>query len=57
MKTYAAITQEQSIVEIFTEMMDQIYYEGYVQDLMDSDPMKLDWELKEFQALFSKRSK
>jgi hypothetical protein len=57
MKTYAAITQEQSIVEIFTEMMDQIYYEGYVQDLMDSDPMKLDWELKEFQALFSKKSK
>ena len=57
MKTYAATMKEQSIVEIFTEMMDQIYYEGYVQDLMDSDPMKLDWELKEFQALFSKKSK
>ncbi len=57
MKTYAAITQEQSIVEIFTEMMDQIYYEGYVQDLIDSDPQKLDWELKEFQAQFSKKSK
>jgi hypothetical protein len=57
MKTYAAITQEQSIVEIFTEMMDQIYYEGYVQDLIDSDPLKLDWELKEFQAQFSKKSK
>ncbi len=57
MKTYAAITKEQSIVEIFTEMMDQIYYEGYVQDLIDSDPQKLDWELKEFQALCSKKSK
>jgi len=57
MKTYATITQEQSIVEIFTEMMDQIYYEGYVQDLIDSDPLKLDWELKEFQAQFSKKSK
>ncbi len=57
MKTYAAITQEQSIVEIFTEMMDQIYYKGYVQDLIDSDPQKLDWELKEFQAQFSKKSK
>jgi hypothetical protein len=57
MKTYAATTQDQSIVEIFTEMMDQIYYEGYVQDLIDSDPMKLEWELKEFQALFSKKSK
>jgi len=53
MKTYAATTQEQSIVEIFTEMMDQIYYEGYVQDLINSDPQKLDWELKEFQGQFS----
>jgi hypothetical protein len=57
MKTYATTTQEQSIVEIFTEMMDQIYYEGYVQDLIDSDPQKLDWELKEFKSLFSKKSK
>ena len=57
MKTYAAAMKEQSIVEIFTEMMDQIYYEGYVQDLIDSDPQKLDWELKEFQSLFSKKSK
>ena len=57
MKTYAATMKEQSIVEIFTEMMDQIYYEGYTQDLIDSDPQKFDWELKEFQALFSRKSK
>jgi len=57
MKTYANTTKEQSIVEIFTEMMDQIYYEGYTEDLIASDPMKFDWELKEFQALFSKKSK
>ena len=57
MKTYAATMKEQSIVEIFTEMMDQIYYEGYTQDLIDSDPQKFDWELKEFQAHFSKKSK
>ena len=57
MKTYAATMKEQSIVEIFTEMMDQIYYEGYTEDLIASDPMKFDWELKEFQALFSSRKK
>jgi hypothetical protein len=57
MKTYAATTKEQSIVEIFTEMMDQIYYEGYTEDLIASDPMKFDWELKEFQALFSSKKK
>jgi hypothetical protein len=57
MKTYANTTKEQSIVEIFSEMMDQIYYEGYTEDLIASDPIKFDWELKEFQALFSKKSK
>jgi len=53
MKTYATTTQQQSIVEIFTEQMDQIYYPGYTEDLIASDPQKFDWELKEFQALFS----
>jgi hypothetical protein len=57
MKAYATIAQEQSIVEIFSELMDQIYYEGYTEDLIASDPMKFDWELKEFQAQFSKKSK
>ena len=57
MKTNATIAQEQSIVEIFSEMMDQIYYEGYTEDLIASDPMKFDWELKEFQAQFSKKRK
>ena len=57
MKTNTTIAQEQSIVEIFSEMMDQIYYEGYTEDLIASDPMKFDWELKEFQAQFSKKSK
>lgn len=56
MKAYAATTKEQSIFEIFIEMMDQIYYEGYIKDLIDSDPLKFDWELKEFQSLFSRKS-
>jgi len=57
MKTYTNTTKEQSIVEIFSELMDQIYYEGYTEDLIASDPIKFDWELKEFQAQFSKKSK
>ena len=56
MKTNATIAQEQSIVEIFSELMDQIYYEGYTEDLITSDPMKFDWELKEFQGQFSIRN-
>ena len=57
MKTYATTLNEQSIVEIFIEEMNQIYYPGYVEDLIASDPQKFDWELKEFQALFSRKSK
>ena len=57
MKTNATIAQEQSIVEIFSEMMDQIYYPGYTEEIIASDPKKFDWELKEFQAQFSKKSK
>ena len=55
MKTYAATKKTQSIVEIFIEEMNQIYYPGYVEDLIASDPQKFEWELKEYQAQFSKK--
>jgi len=53
MKALAETTKEQSIVEIFSEMMDQIYYPGYTEEIIASDPKKFDWELKEFQGQFS----
>ena len=53
MKALAETTKEQSIVEIFSEMMDQIYYPGYTEEIIASDPEKFDWELKEFQGQFS----
>ena len=53
MKALAETTKEQSIVEIFSEMMDQIYYTGYTEEIIASDPEKFDWELKEFQGQFS----
>ena len=53
MKALAETTKEQSIVEIFSEMMDQIYYPGYTEEIITSDPEKFDWELKEFQGQFS----
>lgn len=53
MKALAETTKEQSIVEIFSEMMDQIYYPGYAEEIIASDPEKFDWELKEFQGQFS----
>ena len=44
MKALAETTKEQSIVEIFSEMMDQIYYPGYTEEIIASDPEKFDWE-------------
>ena len=53
MTTLARITQEQSLEEIFVQELEQIYYPGYTEDLIASDPEKFDWELKEFQGQFS----
>lgn len=54
MKALAQITQQQSIEEIFVHELDQIYYPGYSQELIASDPEKFDWELQEFQGQFSR---
>jgi hypothetical protein len=47
-------TLQQSIVEIFIEELDQIYYPGYAEELIASEPEKFDWELAEFKGQFSK---
>jgi hypothetical protein len=47
-------TVEQSIVEIFIEEMDKIYYPGYSEELIGSEPDKFDWELAEYKGQFSK---
>jgi hypothetical protein len=55
MKTYATTKKTQSIVEIFIEEMNQIYYPGYVEDHIASDTQKFEWEFNEYQAQFSKK--
>ena len=45
--------KQQSIVEIFVQELDQIYYPGYAEEIIASEPEKFDWELKEFQGQFS----
>jgi len=56
MKALAEITQQQSMVEILTEELDQIYYPGYTEDLIASEPEKFEWELAEFEGQFSTRN-
>ena len=53
MKALAQMTYQQSLEDIFVQELDQIYYPGYTEDLIASDPSKFDWELKEFQGQFS----
>ena len=56
MKALTQITRQQSIEEIFVQELDSIYYPGYAEQIMDTYPEKLEWELKEFQSQFSKRN-
>lgn len=41
-----------NLVEIFTELVDQIYYPGYAEQLAESDPEKFTFEFNEFLANF-----
>ncbi len=53
MKALANHTDQQSLVEILVQELDQIYYPGYTEELIASEPEKFNWELKEFQGQFS----
>ena len=53
MNAQAINTKQQSVVEIFIEELDSIYYPGYSEELMDSEPEKFNWELAEFKGQFS----
>ena len=46
-------TRDQNIEEISIELLDQIYYSGYVQEMSVTDPAKIEWELAQMSAQFS----
>jgi hypothetical protein len=56
MKASAANAQQQSIVDIFVQELDQIYYPGYVEEILASEPERFEWELNEFQGQFSRKN-
>jgi hypothetical protein len=53
MKTLADITKEQSLVDFLIAELDEIYYPGYSEEIMASDPEKFNWELAELEGQFS----
>ena len=52
MKTLAELTKQQSLEDFLKEEMDEIYYPGYSEEIIASDPEKFNWELAEFEAQF-----
>ena len=53
MKLYEKIANEQSLEDFLKEELDEIYYPGYSEEIIASEPEKFNWELAEFEAQFS----
>ena len=53
MKTLADITKEQSLVDFLIAELDEIYYPGYSEEIMASEPEKFNWELAELEGQFA----
>ena len=56
MKASAASPRQQSIEETSVQELETIYYPGYVQDMISSNPERLQWEIEEFEKQFSKKN-
>jgi hypothetical protein len=56
MKAISRVTREQNIEEISIELLDQIYYSGYVEHMLELDPEKIEWELAQMSSQFSKKN-
>jgi hypothetical protein len=53
MTALARITQEQSLQDFLIQEMNDIYYEGYAEEIIASEPDKFTFELAELKAQFS----
>ena len=53
MKTLSVITKQQSLVDFLIAELDEIYYPGYSEEIIASEPEKFNWELAELEGQFS----
>jgi hypothetical protein len=56
MTALARTTREQNIEEISVQLLDQLYYSGYVEEMSIIDPAKVEWELAQMESQFSKNN-
>ena len=53
MTALVRITQEQSLQDFLIQEMNDIYYEGYAEEIIASEPDKFIFELAELKSQFS----
>jgi hypothetical protein len=47
-----AISKEESLVDFLICVLDEIYYPGYSEEIMTTEPEKFNWELTELEEQF-----
>lgn len=45
---FQAETQEQNVYELFAEYLSSVYFDGYAEQLAESDPSAFNFELTQF---------
>jgi hypothetical protein len=53
MNALAENTKQQSLVDFLIAELDEIYYPGYSEEILATDPDKFSWELAELEGQFS----
>lgn len=46
------VSKEGSLVDFLIAELDEIYYPGYSEEIMTSEPEKFNWELAELEEQF-----
>lgn len=49
---FPTASKESSIVDFLIAELDEIYYPGYSEEIMTSEPEKFNWELAELEEQF-----
>ena len=49
---FPAISKEESLIDFLIAELDEIYFPGYSEEIMTSEPKKFSWELAELEEQF-----
>jgi len=49
---FPTVSKEEALVDFLIVELDEIYYPGYSEEIMTSEPEKFNWELAELEDQF-----